>query len=69
MHRNDTVSQRLTPRRKLIGIRALVVLYLAAVSVCGCGAAAGPTGHLQKAIPNPPLVVFIGDSITAIWGQ
>lgn len=69
MHSNPTDLQHLTRCRKLIRIRALVVLYVAAVSISGCGAATGPTGHLQKAIPNPPSVVFIGDSITAIWGS
>ena len=72
MHSNATASELLTTRRKLNRIRAIVVLYVAAVSVCGCGAATGPTGptgHLRKAIPNPPSVVFIGDSITAIWGS
>ena len=39
------------------------------MSVCGCGAATVPTGHFQKPITDPPSVVFIGDSITAIWGS
>lgn len=68
-HSDTTDLQHVARCRKLIRIRALVVLYLAAVSISGCSAATGPTGHLQKAIPNPPSVVFIGDSITAIWGS
>ena len=66
MHSNPTDLQHLTRCRKLNRIRALAVLYVACLSVCGCSAA---TGHFQKAIPNPPSVVFIGDSITAIWGS
>jgi lysophospholipase L1-like esterase len=69
MHTNAPDPQRLTTRRKLNRIRALAVLYVACLSVCGCSAATGPTGDFQKAIPNPPSVVFIGDSITAIWGS
>ena len=68
-HSKDKHLSHLTIRRKLNRIRALVLLYVAAVSVCGCGAATFPAGHLQKAIPDPPSVVFIGDSITAIWGS
>jgi lysophospholipase L1-like esterase len=55
-------------RRKLDQIRAFAVLYVAAVSVFGCGAAIVPTGHYQKSIADPASVVFIGDSITYDWG-
>jgi lysophospholipase L1-like esterase len=61
-------SQNPTIRRKLDLIRAVAALYLAAVSVCGCSAAIADADHFQKTIPAPPSVVFIGDSITAIWG-
>jgi lysophospholipase L1-like esterase len=38
--------------------------------VCGCSAAtAAANDHFQKTITDPPSVVFIGDSITAIWGS
>jgi lysophospholipase L1-like esterase len=57
-----------TTRRKLDRIRTLAVLCIA-MSACGCGAATGPTDHLQKAMADPPSVVYIGDSITAIWGS
>jgi lysophospholipase L1-like esterase len=55
--------------RKLDQIRALAVLYVASVSVFGCGAAMVPTEHYQKALTGATSVVFIGDSITAIWGN
>jgi lysophospholipase L1-like esterase len=71
MCQHGNAMNRLHParRRKLDQIRAFAVLYLASVSVFGCGAAIVPTGHYQKAIPDPTSVVFIGDSITAIWGN
>ncbi len=57
-------------RRKPHRIGAGAVLYLASVVLCGCSAAiATANDHLQKTIPDPPSVVFIGDSITAIWGS
>jgi len=68
-HSNTTNSQHLTTRCKLDRIRAFAVLYLAAVSICGCSAAIAAADHFQKTIPDPPSVVFIGDSITAIWGS
>jgi lysophospholipase L1-like esterase len=68
-HFNPTDLQHMTRRRKLNRIRALVVSYVATVSVCGCSAATAATDHLQKAIPGSPSVVFIGDSITAIWAS
>jgi acyl-CoA thioesterase-1 len=66
---NATDPKHPTTHRKLDRIRALAVLYVASMSLCGCGAATVPTGHIQKPIPDPPPVVFIGDSITAIWGS
>ena len=69
LHGNASDSQRLTTRRKLDRIRAFALLYVASMSVCGCSAAMPPTDHFQKTIPDPPSVVFIGDSITAIWGS
>ena len=68
-HRNATDSQPRT-RRRLGLLRAFALLYLAAISVCGCSAATdvAAAAHFQKATPDPPSVVFIGDSITAFWG-
>jgi lysophospholipase L1-like esterase len=57
-----------TTRLKFDRIRALAVLSLA-MNACGCGAATVPTDHLQKAMAGSPSVVYIGDSITAIWGS
>jgi lysophospholipase L1-like esterase len=68
-HSNATDSQPHTTRRRLNLLRAFAFLYLAAVSVCGCSAATAAADHFQKTIPDPPSVVFIGDSITAIWGS
>ncbi len=68
-HRNAADSQPQTTHWKLDPIRAFVVLYLAAIGVCGCSMATAAADHFQKAIPAPPSVVFIGDSITAIWGS
>jgi lysophospholipase L1-like esterase len=68
-HTNATESQPLTTRRKLDGIRAFAVLFLASISICGCSAAIAAADHFQKTISSPPSVVFIGDSITAIWGS
>ncbi len=69
-HTNKIDPQRLTTRKKLDLIRALALLYLASISICGCSAAtAAAADHFQKAIPDPPSVVFLGDSISAIWGS
>lgn len=68
MHSNATHPQHRMKWGKSIRIRAFTVMYVAAVSVCGCGAATNSTVRLQKAMPDLPSVVFIGDSITAIWG-
>jgi lysophospholipase L1-like esterase len=68
-HTNETDPQRRTTRKKRDLIQALALLYLASVSVCGCSAAIAAADHFQKTIPDPPSVVFIGDSITAIWGS
>jgi lysophospholipase L1-like esterase len=48
--------------------RTFVVLYVASVTVCGFSATIA-TGQVAKPIPAPPSVVFIGDSISAIWGS
>jgi lysophospholipase L1-like esterase len=66
---NTTDSQHLTMRRKLDRIRAFAVLYVVSMSICGCSAAIAAPEQFQKTIPDPPSVVFIGDSITAIWGS
>jgi lysophospholipase L1-like esterase len=68
-HGNAMNRHRPARRRKLDQIRALAVLYVASVCVFGCGAAMAPTKHFQKAITDATSVVFIGDSITAIWGN
>jgi hypothetical protein len=62
-------SRNPTTRRKLDLIRAIALLYLASISICGCSAATAAADHFQKTIPDPASVVFIGDSITAIWGS
>jgi lysophospholipase L1-like esterase len=50
--------------------RTLAVLCVASAGLWGSGG--GPigcaTGHIERSLPDPPSVVFIGDSITAIWG-
>jgi lysophospholipase L1-like esterase len=66
---NATDNQHLKTRRKLDRIRAFAVLYMASLSLSGCAAATSATDHLQRTISGPPSVVFIGDSITAIWGS
>jgi lysophospholipase L1-like esterase len=60
--------RRTTPKKRDL-IRALAVLYVASLSVCGCSAAITASDQFQKTIPDPPSVVFIGDSISAIWGS
>jgi hypothetical protein len=67
-HTNETDPHRRTTRKKRDLIQALALLYLASMSICGCSAAMATTDHFQKATPDPPSVVFIGDSISAIWG-
>jgi lysophospholipase L1-like esterase len=62
-------SQLLTARHTLDRMRTLAVLSLTSISLWGCSAATAATDHFQKTIPAPPSVVFIGDSITAIWGS
>jgi lysophospholipase L1-like esterase len=49
-------------------IRGLAVLCVASMSAWGSGATTGVTAHPAKPASDPPSVVFIGDSITAIWG-
>jgi lysophospholipase L1-like esterase len=49
-------------------IRGLAVLCVASVSVWGSCATISVTAHPTKPASDPPSVVFIGDSITAIWG-
>lgn len=48
--------------------RTFVVFYVASVTVCGFSATIA-TGQVAKPIPAPPSVVFVGDSISAIWGS
>jgi lysophospholipase L1-like esterase len=68
-HSNAIDSQALTRRRKIDLARSFVVLFAVAVSVCGCGAAIVGPGQPEKPIPSPSSLVFIGDSISAIWGS
>jgi lysophospholipase L1-like esterase len=68
-HTNETDPQRRTTRTNLGLIQALALLCLAFVSVCGHGTALAASDRFQKAMTGPPSVVFIGDSITAIWGS
>jgi lysophospholipase L1-like esterase len=67
-HRNAIDHQGLTRRRQPHLIRWLGVLCVASVSVWGSGATISVTAHPAKPASDPPSVVFIGDSITAIWG-
>jgi len=69
MHPNATGPQHPRTRSKLKRICLLAVLNVASASAYGCGVANVPTSHVQKAIPARPSVVFIGDSITVIWGS
>jgi lysophospholipase L1-like esterase len=71
MCQHDTAfnSQGLTHHRKVDVARAFVVLCVAAASVCGCGGATIGSRQPEKAISDPPSLVFIGDSISAIWGS
>lgn len=39
------------------------------MTVCGHGATTIPKAPVKKAMTDPPSVVFIGDSITALWGS
>jgi lysophospholipase L1-like esterase len=67
--RNAIYRQSLTRRRKIDLTLAVAVLYVASVSVCGSSAAITATGQPIKPISAPPSVVFIGDSISVIWGS
>jgi lysophospholipase L1-like esterase len=67
--RNEIDLESLTRRRKIDLNLAVAVLYVASVSVCGSSAATTATGQPEKPISAPPSVVFIGDSISAIWGS
>lgn len=66
---NAIYSQGVIHRRKVEMARAFVVLCAAAVSVCGCGAAIVGFAVPENPAPDPPSIVFIGDSITALWGS
>jgi lysophospholipase L1-like esterase len=67
--RNAIDRQSLTRRGKIHLTRAFAVLYVASVSVCGSIAAIAATGQPAEPISAPATVVFIGDSISAIWGS
>ena len=67
-HRNEISRQGSTRHLRLDLIRSLTVLCAASVSVWGSCATIAVTAHPAKPASDPPSVVFIGDSITAIWG-
>jgi lysophospholipase L1-like esterase len=67
--RNAIDRQSPTRSRKIDLTLAFAVLYVASVSVCGSSAAIAATGQPERPILAPPSVVFIGDSISAIWGS
>jgi lysophospholipase L1-like esterase len=61
--------QGTTGYRKLELPRALAVLCLASAGLWGSSGPIGcATAHIERSLHDPPSVVFIGDSITAIWG-
>jgi lysophospholipase L1-like esterase len=68
-HTNETGPRRRTTRKKPGLIEALPLLCLASISVWAHSAAIAASDQFQKAMPGPPSVVFIGDSITAIWAS
>lgn len=67
-YRNEINRRGSTRHRQLDLIRSLTVLCAASVSIWGSCATIAVTAHPAKPASDPPLVVFIGDSITAIWG-
>lgn len=67
-HRN-TIDRQGSICRKLNLIQVFTVLCVASVNVWGSERAIGATALLEKPVSDPPAVVFIGDSITAIWGS
>ena len=68
-HRNAIDRQILTRRRKSGLTRAVALLYVAFASVCGSSAATAASVQAAGAIPAPSTVVFIGDSISDMWGN
>jgi acyl-CoA thioesterase-1 len=68
--RNTIDGKAIRRRRKLDQTRAFAVFCVSFVSVWGSSAVIGcTTGQFEKPVSDPPSVVFIGDSITAIWGS
>ena len=63
---NRSQKHNATPKIDLI--RTLAVLFVASVSICGSNPVFAATGQPEEPI-SAPSVVFIGDSITAIWGS
>ena len=69
-HSNAIDRQGITGHRKRDLTRAFAVLCVVSAGVGGIGAPIGcATAHSEKSLSDPPSVVFIGDSITAIWGS
>lgn len=63
LHSNPIDCQNLIRRGKLDLTRAFAVFCLASVSIWGNAAIA-----VTKPVVGPPLVVFIGDDVSANWG-
>jgi lysophospholipase L1-like esterase len=59
----NSVSSHLTRRRKLDLTRAFAVFCAAFLTIWGSAASA-----VTKPVNGPPLVVFIGDDVSASWG-
>lgn len=69
-HRNATDRQILTRPRKPGLTRAFAaLLYVAFISVCGGSVATAASVQPAGAIVAPSTVVFIGDSVSEMWGN
>ena len=69
-HGNTIDRQGITGHRKLDLTPAFAVFCVVSAGALGIGGPIGcATAHSEKSLADPPSVVFIGDSITAIWGS
>jgi lysophospholipase L1-like esterase len=67
-HSSAIDRRGITGHRKLDLTRTFAVLCVASAGIWGSSGSVGcATGHFEKPRSDPPSVVFIGDSITAIW--
>jgi lysophospholipase L1-like esterase len=67
-HSNAIDRRGITGHRKLDLTRTFAVLCLSSAGIWGSSGSIGcATGRFEKPHSDPPSVVFIGDSITAIW--